>query len=335
MAVIRLVLNLLEGRFAPPVALHVVAHRTDIPFVRKLLNRVGEDMSDALKSNLRRIESVAWLQDAPHLLDTLTEKEQASAIVLAVSTSMNRLHAFEVLKHVLTHGRTAARRIAAKALAEFGGAEANQLAVQGIRDPDPQVQASMVVQLRDRGIPGAISQLIQLLDNRHDIVRQAAQSCLTEFNFGRYISAFDLMDEKIRSSTGVLVMRIDPGATSALADELKSRTRTRRLRGLEAAVAMDAVHLVEPLIIALLTDQDHFVRAEAARTLAYCNTPLAQQSLQEALQDRSVAVREAAEQSLRKLSAEGRMTAAGSWISALKDFEDSPLIDPLAAPARE
>mgnify|MGYP001012298143 CR=1 FL=1 len=140
---------------------------------------------------------------------------------------------------MLTSGRTAARRVAAAALADFGGAEANQLAVQGVQDPDPQVQASMVVQLRDRGIPGAISQLIHLLDSRHAVVREAAQSCLTEFNFGRYITAFDLMDEKIRSSTGMLVMRIDPHATGALADELKSRTRTRRLRGLEAAVAMD------------------------------------------------------------------------------------------------
>jgi HEAT repeat protein len=255
--------------------------------------------------------------------------------VLAVSTSMNRLHAFEVLKHVLAGGRTAGRRIAAVALAEFGGAEANQLVVQGVGDPDPQVQASMVVQLRDRGIPGAISQLIQLLDSRHDIVRQAAQSCLTEFSFSRYISAFDLMDDKIRRSTGMLVMRIDPHATGGLADELKSRARTRRLRGLEAAVAMDAVHLVEPLIIALLVDQDHFVRAEAAHALAYCNTPLAHQSLQEALKDHSAAVRDAAEQSLRKLSSAGRMTAAGSWITALEDFEDNPLMDPLPADAQE
>ena len=74
------------------------------------------------------------------------------------------------------------------------------------------------MQLRDRGIPGAISQLIQLLDSRHEVVRQAAQSCLTEFNFSRYITVFDLMDDKIRRSTGLLVMRIDPQATSELAE---------------------------------------------------------------------------------------------------------------------
>ncbi len=328
MAIIRLVLNLLESRFAPPVAMHVVSHRSDMPFVRKLLNRIADHMSDVLKANLRRVESVAWLQNTPNLSDALTEKEEAAALTLAVSSSMNRLQAFEVLKHVLVHGRITGRRLAASALAEFGGAEANRLVLLGLQDPDPQVQASVAVQLRDRGIPGAISQLIKLLDSRHDVVRQAAQRCLTEFNFNRYIGVFDMMDDRIRRSTGLLVMRVDPQATGQLAAELRSRMRTRRLRGLEAAIAMDAVRHLEPLIISLLSDVDHFVRAEAARTLAYSSSPLALQSLQNALKDHSVAVRDAAEQSLQKLSADGRMTTSGSFIAALGDFDDSPLIDP-------
>ena len=53
--------------------MHVVAHRTDMPFVRKLLSRIGEAMPDALRANLRRVEAVDWLQHSLHLLDTLTE----------------------------------------------------------------------------------------------------------------------------------------------------------------------------------------------------------------------------------------------------------------------
>jgi HEAT repeat protein len=335
MAIVRLILNMLENRFAPPVALHVVAHRTDMPFVRKLLKRVTPDMSEALKSNLRRVEAVAWLQQSPRLLNTLTEQEEAAALRLAVTTNMNRLQAFEVLRHVLQSGRIAGRRLAAAALAEFGGAEANELVLHALEDADPQVQASVVVQLRDRGIPGAISQLIQLLNSRHEIVCEAARSCLKEFTFDRYITAFDLMDEKIRRSTGLLVMRVDPQATAGLAAELKSRMRTRRLRALEVAMAMDAVPIVEPLIIKLLTDPDHFVRAEAARALGYCNSPLTIQSLEHALNDHSVAVREAAEQSLQKLSAAGHITTAGSLTVALADIEGSPLIDATAADAGE
>ncbi len=326
-ALVRLVLNQLECRFAPSAVIQVVAHRSDVTFMRQLLKRIGPEPSALLRASLRRVESVACLTNSLDLLDTLSEKEQASAVLLAVASNMNRLSVFAVLKRVMASGRTAAHRAASAALSEFGGVEANQLVLDGLRDPDPQVQANVAVQLRERGIPGAITQLIQLLDSRHDIVRRAAQSCLTEFNFRRYITVFDLMEDRVRSSTGMLVMRIDPEATAELATELKSRTRSRRLRGLEAAVAMDAVYLVEPLIIGLLNDPDHYVRAEAARTLAYCNSPLSRQSLHNALSDRSVAVREAAEQSLEKLSADGRMTTAGSFLSALDQVECSPLME--------
>jgi HEAT repeat protein len=220
----------------------------------------------------------------------------------------------------------AGRRAAATALAQFGGAEANQLALEALRDPDPQVQANVAVQLRGRGIPGAITRLIRLLESPHAEVCQAAQSCLGEFNFNRYITVFDMMEDDIRRSTGLLVMRVDPHAADQLAAELKAGTRTRRLRGLAVAMAMDAVRQVEPLIISLLKDDDHFVRSEAARVLAYGNSPLAQQSLREALMDRSVSVREAAEHSLRKLAESGRVTTASTFASALELGEGSPLV---------
>lgn len=328
MPIIRLVLNLLEIPQAPSAVNQVVAHRTDIPFLRNLLKRIGFELSDTLRAHLKRVDSLPCLTQSLAVLDTLSEKDEVAAILLAIGSNLNRLEAFRVVQYLMTRGRTAARRLASRALAEFGGADANQLALHGLRDPDPQVQANVTRQLRDRGIPGAITQLIRLLDNPHEEVRLAAQDSLTEFNFNRYITMFDLMDEKIRASTGLLVMRVDPKAVSELAGELKSRTRTRRLRGLDVAVAMDAVDQVEPMVIDLLSDTDHFVRAEAARTLGYCNTPLAFQALQNALHDRSAAVRESAEQSLNKLTAEGRMTAALSITSALDGVESSPLLTP-------
>ncbi|MHB8863420.1 MAG: HEAT repeat domain-containing protein [Pirellulaceae bacterium] len=334
LAVIRLVLNLLECRFAPSAALQVVAHRADGMFMRQLLKRADPDLSEPLRWSLRRVESMDSLICALDVLDTLSEKEQAAVVRLAMASHMNRLNVFRIVKQVLTCGRTAARRVASAALGEFGGAEANQLVLDALQDPDPQVQATVLGQLRERGIPGAITHLIHMLDSPHDVVRQAARGCLMEFTFHRYITQFDLMDNKIRTSTGMLVMRIDPDATTALARELKSNTRTRRLRGLEAAVAMDAVYLVEPLIIGLLNDPDHYVRTEAAGTLAYCNTPLALESLRNALRDRSVAVREAAEQSLQKLSADGRMTTAGSLTLALRQVESSLLLEPPPMDAR-
>ncbi len=324
--VMRLVLNLLETRFAPSIALQVMSHRRDLPFVRQLLQRLANAASDGLVNSLRRVESIGWLQGDLEILDALNDQEQETVVQLVMASNINRLETFHVIKYLMESGRTAGRRAAAAALAEFGGAEANRLALDGLHDPDPHVQANVVVQLRERGIPGAISRLIQLLDSRHEVVARAAQSCLTEFNFNRYISVFDMMEDDIRRSTGLLVIRIDPTAVDQLAEELKARTRTRRLRGLEVAMAMDAVTHLEPLIVGLLKDDDHFVRAEAARTLAYCASEVAQQALRSALMDRSVVVREAAEQSLRKLAESGRTTTAGTFAAAVRHAELNPLM---------
>jgi HEAT repeat protein len=97
------------------------------------------------------------------------------------------------------------------------------------------------------------------------------------------------------------VKKVNPQATAALVAELKSRSRTRRLRGLGVAAAMDMVAEVEAAILELLKDDDHMVRADAARALAQCDRPATQAALQEALSDSSVSVQDAAEQSLQAL----------------------------------
>jgi HEAT repeat protein len=325
--IVRLILNFLQDRFAPSAVLQVIARRRDPVFLRHTLKRIGANPDAVVKTNLRRIESLGWLRHDLSMLDTLSESEQQAAIQMAICSGHNRLEVFDVLKYILQHGKVPGRQTAAVALANFGGADANQLALDGLNDPDPQVQAHMVAQLRERGIPGAISRLIQLIDSPHEQVRSAAQKSLTEFNFARYLSLFDTLDEDVRRSTGLLVRRIDPEAPALLAAELKSKTRTRRLRGLEVAQAMDAVEFVEPLIIRLLSDDDHFVRAQAARTLVHCKSPLAREALRAALVDRSIAVREAAELALREVKVDqARDTIPATLSAALRHAEENPMV---------
>ncbi len=325
--IVRLILNFLQDRFTPSTILQVIARRRDPLFLRHALKRIGPEPTKVVKANLRRIESIGWLRHDLSILDTLTDQEQQAAIQMAVHSGHNRLDVFEVLKHILQHGTVPGRRTAALALVAFGGVDANQLTLEGLEDPDPQVQAHMVAQLRERGIPGAISRLIQLIDSPFELVRSAAQKSLTEFNFARYLSLFDTLEGEVRRSTGLLVRRIDPEAPALLAAELKSKMRTRRLRGLEVAQAMDAVDFVEPLIIGLLSDEDHFVRAEAARALVHCKSPLAKQALRTALVDRSVAVREAAEVALRKVGVDhSRDTIPATLSAALRHAEQNPMM---------
>ena len=142
--------------------------------------------------------------------------------------------------------------------------------------------------------------LLELVESPYAVVRKAARDSLSEFTFKRFVAAFDMLDEDVRRSTGMLVKKIDPQSVLLLHDELRSPIRTRRLRGLTIARAIDCVESVEGTIVEMLQDEDHLVRMEAAAALGKGVTPAGEAALHQALADTSEVVREAAQRSLQE-----------------------------------
>jgi len=208
-------------------------------------------------------------------------------------------------------------------LAGFNGAEANQLAEQAVRDSDPQVQAQVLPQLRQRGVAGALPMLLLKLDSPYELVRNAARRSLAEFSFDRYLSAFDMLDDPVRQSTGPMVRKVDPTAPHRLLEEIQARSRTRRLRGIAMAASMNIALQLEVAIIERLSDEDHLVRAEAAKALMQCPTEEARQALKSARNDRSIVVQEAAERSLREFTPESIVDEAFAIALSLEANESS------------
>jgi len=296
--VIRLLLSLFDDHRAPSAAISVVAKRSDPKFVQHLLRKIGREPSGAVKSNLKKVHSIDWLQSEPSLLDELDETAQHAAVRLVMASGIPRLDAFATIKRLLLYGKPGGRREAAVALAEFSGADANATALEALDDPDPQVQSTVVLQLRSRGIPGILPRLVQMVEIPHAVVRQAVREALVEFTFERFIGAFDMLDDEARRSTGMLVKKIDPQTLPQLKKELQSRLRTRRLRGLAVVQAIEVVAALEEVITGLLDDEDHLVRMEAANALAHGNSRAGREALQQALYDSSTTVQEAARRSL-------------------------------------
>lgn len=301
-AVMRLMLGFLDDAQAPSAAISALAHRHDKPFVELLLRKIGAEPSAAAKANLQRVDTIGWLQQDTGLLDTLSEAAQHSAVQLLMSTAMKPGEALRAIEHLLNYGNVGGRRAAAAALATISGADATALAVQALHDDDPQVQALAVAQLRPRGVPGALSKLIELIDSPHHLVRRAAQESLGEFNFDRYLSSFDMLPDDVRQSTGRLVRKVDPTAVPKLQAELASPAAKRRMRALAIAVVVGMVGDVEDTVIELVGDDDHLVRLEAVRALAHGQSPLAAAVLSQARYDSSSAVQEAAHESLHLLA---------------------------------
>ena len=187
--------------------------------------------------------SIAWLGDCRRIMDQIDDAGQHSAVRFVMASGIPRQQALGLVETILLHGKPGGRREAARALGEFQGADANGLAMSALADPDPQVQANIIPQLRGRGIPGVLPSLMEVVESPYTVVRKAARESLAEFSFKRFVAAFDMLDEDVRRSTGLLVKKIDVQSVSLLNDELKSPIRTRRLRGLVIARTIDAVEV--------------------------------------------------------------------------------------------
>lgn len=299
--VTRLLLSFLDDPLPPSAALAVLAHRSDPHFVRHLLRKTGHEQSPLIRQNLKRLTSVAWLRAPRSMLDVLDDDAQRSMVRLATSVGIPREQCFSIIECVLQHGRPGGRCAAAEALADFAGAEANALAIRALDDPDPLVQAAVLVQLRGRRIPGALPRLVDMVESPHPVVRQAARKGLAEFNFQRYLAAFDALDDDVRQSTGMLVKKVDPQTVPLVQAEMRSLVRSRRLRGLVIARTLGVVPELQSTVLELLCDDDHLIRAESALALGACRTDAARQALEAALEDHSPMVQEAAAKSLQTI----------------------------------
>jgi hypothetical protein len=301
--ILRLLLSYLDDPQPPSATLNVIGGRSDSRFVHYMLRKIGLNPTSTMAMNFKKMTSISWLGECRRLMDQIDDEGQHSAVRLAMASGVPRQQALGLIEAILLHGKPGGRREAARALGEFQGSDANAMALKALADPDPQVQANLIPQLRGRGIPGVLTHLLELIESPNAVVRKAARESLAEFSFKRFQAAFDMLDDEVRRNTGMLVKRIDPQTVALLNDELRSPMRSRRLRGLSIARAIEIVESVEGAIIAMLHDEDHIVRADAAATLAASRSAASVSALTDALKDNNELVREAAQRSLQTVIA--------------------------------
>jgi hypothetical protein len=321
-----LLLSYLDDSLAPLSALHAVSRRRDVTFLRLLCRKIGAQPSPTVRSNLRRIEALAWIRQQPELIGALSAEEQMGAVQLAYLSSIPRPQAFEVVSYVLSHGNPAGRRSAALALAGFTGPDADAAVQRALLDDDPHVQAAAARQLRPRQLPDAVETLIGLLESPHAVVREAASVSLSDITFDRYLDAFDGWNDEMRLAEGLLVMQVDPKLAGRLVQELQSSSRSRQRRALEITSLLGLAPQVEATLVELAGDEDQYTRLEAIRLLGTLRTPLATEVVRAAINDKSLLVQEAARRSWDEMSPQA-MDDEGRSISQADTLPASALAD--------
>lgn len=300
--VLRLLLGFLDDPRPPSAGLASLFRRTDRRAIDGLLKKIGGEPSLAARNNLKHVEHIAWIEDYA-LFDDLDDAQQHAAVRTVALSNVKRVDVVKFLEHAVVKGKPGGRRAAVAALAPLNGADANALVMRALRDDDPAVKAAALAQLRGRGIPGALTTLIEALDSDIRAVREAARANLEEFSFRRFLPAYELLEDDVRRSTATLVRKVDPTAPQQLREELESPQGKRRMRALHIAAAMDLIGELQDAIVARSADEDHMVRSEAARVLGEIGSLEAVVRLQEMLDDASFAVREAAQTALEEIDA--------------------------------
>ena len=300
--VVRLLLGFLEDHQMPKVVRDIITSRTDMKYVENLLDHLGPSPSRAVSAAVSTFDSIAWAEPNHETLLDLDDSCQFNAVGLIVASSIPREKVIETLGFLLAEGNLGGRRASAEALAKFARPEATAMVVRALNDEDPQVRAHLLRQLRPRNVPGAMSLLIRMVGTDDDVVRQALKESLPEFTFRQFIVNFDALPDEFRATTGHLVKRIDAHAESSLRDEMNCLSPVRRRRAVMATSAMGLTRELEKTVITLLSDDDHVVRIAAAKALAEVETMPSWEALMDALLDKSVIVKEAAEESLRQIS---------------------------------
>jgi HEAT repeat protein len=302
------ILERLAGMFrdtdAPSAALKTIARRTDERFIDIFLNGLKRPVPVRVLHNMKSLTHVAWLEKSRDRLLELDGRAQAVAVDLAMAAGLPRSSVFDLLTFLLQNGLTEARRACCQALAKFDGVLADQLVIELLDDADAGVQAAAARQLRSRRVPDALQRLVALLDSRLPELRDAARSSLAEFNFTRYRTMFDLLDEHSARTTGILVRKVDHSVQQKLAEELGSPSLTTKLRGIEMAMAMEATTDVREQLIELTSHENVSVRKEAVTALANCEGEAVISAVKRATADPNHIVAEAAQQSLGKLQSE-------------------------------
>lgn len=326
--VIRLLLGFLDDSRPPSAGLSSLFRRTDRRTIDNLLKKIGSEPSVVARTNLKQVETIAWITDHA-LLEKLDAAQQHSVVKLATLSGLKRSDIIAVLEYFVAHGKPAGRRAAVQALADYNGADVNAMIIRALRDEDPHTKAQALGQLRRRGIPGALTTLIEALDSPHRPVCEAARANLEEFCFRRFLPAFELLEEDVRRTTGGLVKKVDPTTASQLREEMESPQGKRRMRAMKIVMALDMVGEMQADVIARAADDDHLVRVEAVRALSLAHSLDALAALQDLQSDSSFAVREAVAAALEQFTVAPGSNAAAGGMPKLPGF---PFADQAASP---
>ena len=302
-AILELLLGLLAKSHPSPRALRAVEHRTDPEFVTRLLAWFPAAPKEALRRNLARLSSVAWLKPEQFSDEFPPAALQPALVRFVTAVGVANETKLAVQEWVIRHGTPEGRLAAAEVLPVLDTAELEHIVMGSLDSQDESIQAWATGQLRSQGVAEAFALLVARLDSPLEAVREAARRELSGFSLDRVLQVFDHLEPAAGRRTGELLRKIDPGCGNRLALELRHPMHVRRERAVRAAAVLGFEQDVLPELLRLAADPDAVVRRTVGEVLAVLDGSEVAEALKHLLADTDGRVRRATMEALERRGA--------------------------------
>jgi hypothetical protein len=296
--VMTLVIDSLADNYPLPATISAFASRTDPEFIAHLLETWPRELTPFQQNNVKKLESVSWLNAEGIHLDLLPPALHCAAVAFLMTTGLTETQKMDVLEWMVKFGSAEGRLAATEVLKDLDDADVQYVVRDGLESQQPEVQAWATGQLRAWSIPNAIELLVERIDSPVPEVRQAARGELAGFDVRRLLEIFDQLDSRMQSVVGKLVQKIDPETVTKLKGEMLNAIHNKRIRAARAALAMNLHMEVADALLEMARDPDVMVRRMAGEVLGKVRSPAALDMLRQLTRDGSPRVRQAATSAL-------------------------------------
>ncbi len=140
-----------------------------------------------------------------------------------------------------------------------------EAAAAALGDPSDDVKLAAARGIALLDVPDKTRLLAPLLLSPSEELRRLAVRELSRDGFARYMNAFDRLDPRTRHAAARALAKIDGAMLDRLAEEINSLDPQRRLKALQVVGYVEAERDLGTLLMDLLADHDHRVRATAVK----------------------------------------------------------------------
>ena len=246
------------------MALGVMRKRRDPAFARAIgswLSRLSPERLDALAG---RVTETPWwpaVEAAPDL-------DPLSCTRIMELLSRAPIEAGRRDRMILRFRESSHAEVRARALGVLQTLRSPLLleaAVGALNDPADPVRLAAGRAVAALGTPNKAKLLGPFLHASSEALRRLAVRELARDGFARYMAAFDRLNPRTRQAAARALAKIDGAMLDRLAEEVGSLDPQRRLKALQVVGYVDAEKDLRELLMDLIADPDHRVRATAVR----------------------------------------------------------------------